>query len=120
VSWWWRWTFLILAVTLADVAVRVATRFSMAWVVPVEAMLFLATSLALWRLHHHAPAPVPWQSTLQRVLVAAFVLAGLRAALWAGGLDVAWANRVVLTVGALLLVLAVVRSRRSSVAEAGE
>ena len=116
-SWRWRWTLLILAVTLADLAVRLATRFSMAWVVPAEAMLFLGTSLALWRLHDRAPAPVPWQSTLQRVLVAAFALAGLRAALWAGGLHVARANVVVLTVGALLA-LAVVRSRRSRAAEA--
>ena len=119
-SWWWRWTLLILAVTLVDLAVRVATRFSMAWVVPAEAMLFLGTSLALWRLHDRAPARVPWQSTLQRVLVAAFALAGLRAALWAGGLDVARANVVVLTAGALLLALAVVRSRRTRAAEAGK
>lgn len=116
-SWWWRWTLLILAVTLADFAVRVATRFSMAWVVPVEAILFLGTSLALWRLHDRAPAPVPWQSTVQRVLVAAFALAGLRAALWAGGLHVARANVVILTAGALLLALAVIRSRRASAAE---
>jgi hypothetical protein len=120
VAWWWRWTLLILAVTLADFAVRVATRFNMAWVVPAEAMLFLGTSLALWRLHDRAPAPVRWQSTLQRLLVAAFVLAGLRAALWAGGLHVARANVVILTVGALLLALTVVRSRRSRAAEAGK
>ena len=116
-SWWWRWTLLILAVTLADFAVRVATRFSMAWVVPAEAILFLGTSLALWRLHDRAPAPVPWQSTVQRVLVAAFALAGLRAALWAGGLHVARANVVILTAGALLLALAVIRSRRARAAE---
>ena len=117
--WWWRLTLLILAVTLADFAVRVATRFSMAWVVPAEAILFLATSLALWRLQNRAPAPVRWQSTLQRVLVAAFALAGLRAALWAGGLHVARANVVVLTAGALLLALAVIRSRQTRAAEAG-
>ena len=120
VSWWWRWTLLILAVTLADLAVRVVTRFSMAVVVPAEAILFLATSLALWRWHHRAPAPVRWQSALQRVLVAAFALAGLRAALWAGGLHVARANVVILTAGALLLALAVIRARRSRVAEAGK
>ena len=118
-SWWARWTLLILAVTLADFAVRLASRFSMAWVVPAEAILFLGTSLALWLLHDRARASVPWQFTLQRVLVAAFALAGLRAALWAGGLPVARANVVILTVGALLLALAVIRSRRRRAGEAG-
>jgi len=112
VSWGWRWTLLILAVALADFAVRLATRFNMAWVVPAEAILCLGTSLALSVLHDRQPAQVRWQFRLQQIGVAAFALAGLRAALWAGGLPVARANLAVSIVGALLVTVAVIRSRR--------
>jgi hypothetical protein len=112
----WRWTFLVFAVALADFAVRIATNFDMVWVVRAEAILFLGTSLALWLWHNRRPAQVRWQVGLQRMLVAAFALAGLRAALWAGGLEVAKANLVVLIVGAVLVAVAVVQSRRRSAA----
>lgn len=110
--WGWRWTLLVLAVTLADLAVRLATGFDMAWVVPVEAILFLGASLVLSVLHDRQPAQVRWQLRVQQVVVAGFALAGLRAALWAGGLPVASANVGIAILGALMVIVAVVRSRR--------
>ena len=110
--WGRQWMLLILVVTLADGAVRFATNFAMVWVVRAEAILFLGASLALRVLLDRRPAQVRWQLGLQRALVAAFALAGLRAALWAAGLHVARANIVVLVVGALLVALAIVRARR--------
>jgi hypothetical protein len=114
VSWGWQWILLILVVGLADLAVRFATNFNMDWVVRAEAVLFLGASVALWVLHHRKPAPVRWQLRVQQILVAAFALAGLRATLWAGGLQIATANLIVLVIGALLVTWALVRARRRS------
>ncbi|NIM51737.1 MAG: hypothetical protein GTN78_25835 [Gemmatimonadales bacterium] len=115
-SWGLRWTILLLAVALADFGIRFATGFDVVWVVRAEAILFLGTALALWGLHRRRPPQVRWQFGLQQILAAAFALAGLRAALWAGGLPVAAANLVVLVVGVLLVGLGVVRSRRKRAA----
>ena len=86
----------------------------MVWVVRTEAILFPGAGLALWVLHLRRPPQIRWQFRLQRILIAGFALAGLRAVLWAAGLQVARANLGVLIVGALLAALAVARSRRRS------
>jgi len=110
--WGWKWTFVILAAGAIDFAVRFATGFDMARVVPAETVLFLGTGAVLWALLRHEPASVRWQLRLQRVLVAAFALAGLRAGLWAAGLPVATANIIVGLAGIALVAVAVARRRR--------
>ncbi len=110
--WLW-WVLFILAVGMVDFAVRVATEFDVSWVVRAEAVLFLGASVALGSLHRRWPPEARWQVRLQRVLVAAFALAGLRALLWALGVPIAWANRIVVIVAAILVALALVRSRRA-------
>jgi hypothetical protein len=117
--WGWRWTWIIVAVGLADVAVRIATGFDMRWVVRAEAVLFLAAGVLLWRLRRRHPAPPTWPRRVQGLLIWAFGLGGLRAALWAGGLPVAWANLAVAGLG-VLLAAAAWRRRTSRIARAPE
>jgi hypothetical protein len=111
--WGWKWTGIFLAAGVLDYAIRVATRFNMAWVVPSEAALFLATSLLLWFLQHQSPAQVRWQRAVQLGLIASFALGGLRSLLWAAGLAVSYANVIVMVLG-VVLVAAALRRRRAA------
>ena len=108
--WRWTWTGIFVAVGLLDYGVRLGTKFNMVWVIRVEAVLFLATSLVLWILRRRNPVQVRWQRAVQLGLVVFFALGGLRSALWAAGLAVGRANIVVLVVG-LFLVAEVLRRR---------
>ena len=112
-EWGWRWTLFILIVGAADFAVRLITGFNMVWVVRAEAALFFGASVTLWVFHRGKPAQVRWQLWLQRVLVALFALAGLRAALWALGLPVARANVIALIVAVVLGGVTLRRPRHS-------
>jgi hypothetical protein len=99
--WGWLWGAVVVAVGLLDLAVRLGTGWSMARVVRAEAALFLAASLVLLVLHRRRPAPAGWARTVQVGLAASFALGGLRAAFWALGVPVHWAN---LLIGVLAVV----------------
>ena len=101
----WKWTGAFLLVGLIDCGIRFLTHFNMSMVIPAEAILFLGSSLMLWRSERRNPAEVNWQHTVQLALVACFSLGGLRSALWALGLAVSTANLVVLVTGAAVIVL---------------
>jgi hypothetical protein len=101
--WAWKWTIVFLVVGLVDYGVRWATRFNMDWVVPLEAVLFFGSSFLFWQLTRRNPAQVPWQHTVQLVVVASFVLGGVRSALWALGLPVSRANLIILVLGVALV-----------------
>jgi hypothetical protein len=110
--WGWKWTIIFLATGLVDYGLRLATRFNMDWVVPLEAVLFFGAGYLFWRLERRNPAQVPWQHVVQLVVVASFALGGLRSALWALGLPVSRANLVILLLGVALAGIA--WRRRSS------
>lgn len=114
--WGWKWTGVFLLIGLLDYGVRLLTHFDMSIVVPAEAVLFLGSSLLLWRLQRRSPAPVHWQHLVQLILVASFALGGLRSALWALGLAVSTANLIVLVMGVILIVLAWRRRRHGAAA----
>jgi hypothetical protein len=99
--WGWLWGAVAVAIGLLDLAVRLGTGWSMARVVRAEAALFLAASLVLLVLHRRRPAPAGWARTVQVGLAASFALGGLRAASWALGVPVHWAN---LLIGVLAVV----------------
>lgn len=85
--------------------------FELQRVVRVEAVLFVATSLVLLALYRRDPRATGWRRTLQVVLVAAFALAGIRAAIWAAGKPVFWANLTVLMLAAVAVGVLVFRRR---------
>jgi len=116
-EWGWRWILLILIIGAADFAVRLITGFNMVWVVRAEAVLFLGAGITLWVFQREKPAQVRWHLWTQRVVVALFALAGLRAALWALGLPVARANVIVVVVAVVLGGLAL--RHRSMTSSAG-
>jgi hypothetical protein len=111
-SWGWRWLSFILLVAAADFGVRLATGFHLASVTRAEGLLFLSASAILWSWQRRRPAKPGWQRGLQRLIVALFMLGGLRAALWSLGLKVAYANVCVLILGLLLLATAIYRRHR--------
>ena len=111
--WGWKWAAIAAVVGLLDFGARIATGFSMTWVVRAEAVLLLGTALLLWVLHRRRPAPSRRQRTVQQAIVASFLLGGIRAALWSGGLPVERANLTIALFGLGLLVVAVRRQRRS-------
>lgn len=83
---------------LADLGARIGFGFDMARVIPAEALLFLATASALGWMAIRGDA---YDVRVRRVdlwLAAGFALAGIRAALWAAGLDVYVANLVLLAI----------------------
>ena len=118
-EWAWRWALFILIVGAADFAVRLVTGFNMAWVVRAEAVLFLGAGVTLWVFQREKPAQVRWHLWTQRVLVAVFALAGLRAALWALGMPVARAN-VIVAVAAVVLGGLAIRHRSTTSSAGGE
>ena len=105
----WKWIIIFIVAGMAEYAVRLATRFNMDWVVPLDAVVFWWAGYLCWRLERRSPAQVPWQHALQLVIVASFVLAGLRSALWALGVPVSRANLVIIVVGVVLAGIALRR-----------
>jgi hypothetical protein len=101
VHWAWLWGAILLAIGILDVAVRLVTAWSMEWVVRAEAALLLSTAFGLLMLHRRRPASTARARVIQLGLVASLTLGGLRAALWAMGMPVQYAN---LAIGILALV----------------
>jgi hypothetical protein len=101
VHWAWLWGAVLLAIGILDIAVRLVTAWSMEWVVRAEAALLLSTAFGLLMLHRRRPASTTRARVIQLGLVASLTLGGLRAALWAMGMPVQYAN---LAIGILALV----------------
>lgn len=106
------WIVTIVAVAGVDLFVRFVVDFRLARVLWVEAALFVTAGWVLLRLAPHDPGRA-WERWVHLVLVAGFMLGGLRAGLWAAGLPVAWANAIVLAAGAVAAGAAWLRGRRA-------
>jgi hypothetical protein len=94
------WTGIILAATALDLGARFALGLEFGLVLWIEALLFVVTALVLYGLYREEPASPGWRRGLQLVLIASFVLAALRSAIWASGQSVTAANAIVLVLGA--------------------
>jgi quercetin dioxygenase-like cupin family protein len=105
----------LIAVGLLDVAIRLGSGWSMVWVVRAEATLFRATSLGLLMLHLRRPTQ-GLARTVQLGLAASFLLGGLRAALWALGMQVPRANLVIAILAVVGGALVLWRRRTPTVA----
>ncbi|MDP2482589.1 MAG: hypothetical protein Q8W45_04865 [Candidatus Palauibacterales bacterium] len=105
------WTGVILAATVIDLGVHFATRLEPAGVLWIEAAIFLAVALVLYRLLRRDPASPGWRRAVQAMLVASFVLGALRSAIWASGQPVAVANGTILGLGVAAWVLWTWRKR---------
>jgi hypothetical protein len=97
----WRPLIIVGAVLVADLGGRFAFDFQMSRVVPLEAVLFGAATLAaIWA----ATRDQVVSRTARRIdlwLAIVFVLGALRAGLWFAGLQVGVANLIVLAVSVL-------------------
>lgn len=97
------WTLTIALAALADFTVRFAFPFDMKRVLLTEALLFPTAGLVLLWLVRKYPRRPGWRRKLQWVLIAAFLLGGLRSALWGLGLPVTVANLVPAAVAVIWL-----------------
>ena len=88
------WILIISISAVADWSVRILTEFDMPRVFAAEALIFPVSALALGLLRWRSPASGRKTRALQTVLVWAFALAGLRAAMVAFGSSYLWANIV--------------------------
>ena len=113
--WGWLWSAVLLAVGLLDGGIRLATGWSMVWVVRAEATLLLAASVGLLMLHWHRPARGRGRM-IQVGLAASLALGGLRAALWALGMPVPRAKLVIAILAVVGGALALWRRRTATVA----
>jgi hypothetical protein len=93
-----QWIGVILIAMAIDLLVRFGGSADFTRVLWAEAFLFPLTGLALHLVFRSHPRPSALRRTLQGVLVWAFLLAGLRAGIWAAGSSVALANLVVFLV----------------------
>lgn len=99
----------VLTAAAVDLLARFVFGFDMAKVVPMEAIIFLASAILFALL---ARTPDAGLRRLDLWLAAVFALAALRSALWATGLDVVVANMVILIVGAVGGAWIWIRTRR--------
>ena len=100
-----RLLLIIVAVSIADVTVRLIFDFQMRRVVLLEAALFAIVALVLTWFATHDKA----LSVVDLWLAVIFGLGSLRAVLWSAGVPVGRANLVVLVVGALAAIVYGVR-----------
>ncbi|NIM51422.1 MAG: hypothetical protein GTO22_19595 [Gemmatimonadales bacterium] len=91
--------------TAVDLVTRFVLPFNLKRVLTVEAALFFGAAFVALALVIRSPWPDGWRRVVQWLLVGSFALAALRAAVWAAGLPVAWANRLVLVVAAVTVLL---------------
>jgi|GEM_PF-580075 len=113
--WGWLWGAILLAVGIVDGAVRLATGWSMVWVVRAEAALLLAASVGLLVLHRRRPAQGRGRM-VQLGLAASLALGGSRAAMWALGIPVHRANFVIAITAVIGGALVLRRRRMTTVA----
>ncbi len=100
--------------TAIDLVVRLGGFASFAQVLLVEAFLFPLTGVALDRVIRCHGRSSGLRRGLEVILVWAFVLAGLRAGIWAVGLPVGTANLVILSVALLAWVGYRIRKRQKA------
>ena len=96
---YWRGIVIIVASTVVDVSIRFATSFHLNTVLCTEAVIFTSAG-ALPLLASHKDGQISF--ALQRFdlwFALVFLLAGIRAALWAIGFSVGTANLVILVFG---------------------
>lgn len=93
------WSGVIVAAAALDLGARFALDIEFEDVLWIEALIFVATALLLYRLYRKDPAPRGWRRGFQVALVACFALGALRSALWASGQPVTLANAVILVLG---------------------
>jgi peptidoglycan/LPS O-acetylase OafA/YrhL len=105
------WIGIILAVTAIDLGVRFGMSFEIMRVIRIEAVLFLLTSVVLFALYRSNPRTIGRRRTIQIVLVASFALAGIRAAIWAAGQPVFWANLAILILAGVIIGVFTIRRR---------
>jgi hypothetical protein len=96
------WLLLFAIVGVIELAVRFAIPFALRRVLVVEAVVFLGAGVVSGMLVRRS-VQVGWRYALQWALVGAFVLAAVRAGLWAVGVPVARANQIIGLVGVLAL-----------------
>ena len=105
------WLLLFAIVGIIELVVRFAIPFETRRVLVVEAVLFLGAGVVSGILARRA-VQVGWRYALQWALVAAFVLAAVRAGLWAVGVPVPRANQIIALLGVLALGAVWLRRRR--------
>jgi hypothetical protein len=93
-----QWIGVVLLATTIDLLVRFGGPADFTRVLWAEAFLFPLTGLALHLVFRSHPRPSALRRALQGVLLWAFLLAGLRAGIWAAGSSVGLANLVVFLV----------------------
>jgi hypothetical protein len=80
-----RWTAVVTIATALDLAGRFLLPFDLMRVMRIEAVLFPFAGLVLMLMVRQEPRASGWRRTLRWGLIVCFLLAGLRAALWAIG-----------------------------------
>ncbi len=100
-------------VGIIELAVRFAIPFELRRVLVVEAVVFLGAGVVSGMLVRRS-VQVGWRYALQWALVGAFVLAAVRAGLWAAGVPVARANQIIGLLGVLALAAVWLRRRSPS------
>ena len=107
------WLLLFAMVGIIELAVRFALPFERRRVLVVEAVVFLGAGVVSGMLVRRS-VQVGWRYALQWALVGAFVLAAVRAGLWAVGVPVARANQIIGLLGVLALAAVWLRRRSPS------
>ena len=108
----WKWIVLLAVIAAVEVIVRFAVPFHLQRVLVTEAVAFLTASL-VGSLLASRSVQTGWRLGLQWILTAGFLLGALRAALWAGGMQVVRANQIIAGLAVLALVIWFARSRAS-------
>jgi NAD(P)-dependent dehydrogenase (short-subunit alcohol dehydrogenase family) len=106
-----RWTAVVVLATAVDLAGRFLLPFDLMQVMRIEAVLFPLAGIVLLLMVRREPRASGWRRMLQWGLIACFLLAGLRAALWAIGAHPLIANITSPTVFVLSVLVLVFRRR---------
>ena len=80
-----QWAGVVVVATALDLAGRFLLPFDLMRVMRIEAVLFPVAGIVLLLMVWREPSASGWRRTLQWGLIACFLLAGLRAVLWAVG-----------------------------------
>lgn len=103
---------ILVLLALLDLAVRIGSGFDMDVVIPAEAALFLVAAMLSGWMARNADASDPGPRRLDIWLAVCFILAAIRAGLWASGVDVYAANLVILGIGTVTAAFVLYRRRR--------
>ena len=114
-----QWTGVVLLAAALDLGVRFGLQPDFSVSLWIEGGIFLVTAAVLFWLYRRAPARPGWRRGLQVLLVASFVLGGLRSLLWAAGNPVTRANLKILVLGVVAWAY-FARRRRNALRAAGD